>query len=57
MELKKKKSISRLSQAIEEWCKCGKCGTMLTKKECRFCHEAALSLDALSEVYQRTLLI
>ena len=25
-----KKSISMVSQAVEEWCKCGKCEAMLT---------------------------
>ena len=26
--------ISRVSQAVEEWCKSGKCETMLTEKQC-----------------------
>ena len=30
-----------ISQAVEEWCKCGIFETMLTEKECKCCHEAA----------------
>ena len=41
-ETEQEKSSSRVSQAVEEWCKCGKCEPMLTEKECRCCHEAAL---------------
>ena len=40
-ETEQEKSSSRVSQAAEEWCKCGKCEPMLTEKECRCCHEAA----------------
>ena len=40
-ETEQERSSSRVSQAVEEWCKCGKCETMLTEKECRCCHEAA----------------
>ena len=35
------RSSSRVSQAVEESFKCGKCETMLTEKEGRCCHEAA----------------
>ena len=38
-EMKQKRSSHRDSQAVEEWCKCGKCGPMLTEKECRYWHE------------------
>ena len=34
------KRSNRVSQAVEEWCKSGKCEPMLTEKECRCCHEA-----------------
>ena len=40
-ETEQERSISRVSQAVEEWCKCGKWEPMLTKKESRCCHEAA----------------
>ena len=40
-EKEQEKSSSRVSQAVEEWWKCGKCESMLTEKECRCCHEAA----------------
>ena len=40
-ETEQEKSSSRVSQAVEEWCKCGKCEPMLTERECRCCHEAA----------------
>ena len=40
-EMKQDRSSSRISQAVEEWCKCRKCKPMLTQKECRRCHEAA----------------
>ena len=32
----------RESPAVEELCECGKCGLMLTEKDCRCCHEVAL---------------
>ena len=34
-------SSSRVSQAVEERCKCGECEPMLTEKECKHCHEEA----------------
>ena len=40
-ETEQERSSSRVKQAVEEWCKCGKCEPMLTEKECRCCHEAA----------------
>ena len=40
-ETEQEKSSSRVSQAVEEWCKCGKCEPMLTERECRCCREAA----------------
>ena len=40
-ETEQEKSSSRVSQAVEEWCKCGKCEPMLTGRQCRCCHEAA----------------
>ena len=40
--IKQERSSRRVIQAVEEWCKCGKCEPMLTEKECRCCHEAAL---------------
>ena len=40
-ETEEERSSSKVSQAVEEWCKCGKCEPMLTEKECRYCHEAA----------------
>ena len=40
-ETEQERSSSRVSQATEEWCKCGKYEPMLTEKECRCCHEAA----------------
>ena len=39
-ETEQERSSSRVSQAVEEWCKCGICEPMLTEKECRCCHEA-----------------
>ena len=39
-EAKQEKSSSRVTQAVKEWCDCGKCEPMLTKRECRCCHEA-----------------
>ena len=32
-EMEQKRSSHRVSQAVEEWCKCGKCGPMLTVLE------------------------
>ena len=32
-ETEQERSSSRVSQAAEEWCKCGKCEPMLTEKE------------------------
>ena len=40
-ETEEERSSSKVSQAVEEWCKCGKCEPMLTEKECRCYHEAA----------------
>ena len=40
-ETEQERSSSRVSHAVEEWCKCGKCEPMLTDNECRCCHEAA----------------
>ena len=40
-EMEQERSSSRVSQTAEEWCKCGKCKPMLTKKEWRCCHETA----------------
>ena len=40
-ETKQERSSSRVSQAVEGWCKYGKCEPMLTEKECSCCHEAA----------------
>ena len=40
-ETEQEKSSSRVSQAVEEWCKCGKCEPMLTEKECICYHEVA----------------
>ena len=40
-ETEKEISSSRVNQAVQKWCKCGKCQTMLTEKGCRCCHEAA----------------
>ena len=40
-ETEQEKSSSRVSQTVEEWCKCGKCEPILTERECRCCHEAA----------------
>ena len=40
-EAEQERSSSRVRQAVEEGCKCGKCEPMLTEKECRCCHEAA----------------
>ena len=40
-ETEEERSSSKVSQAGEEWCKCGKCEPMLTEKECRCYHEAA----------------
>ena len=39
-ETEQERSGSRVNQAVEEWCKCGKCEPMLTEKEVRCCHEA-----------------
>ena len=39
-ETEHEKSSSRVSQTVEEWCKCGKCEPILTERECRCCHEA-----------------
>ena len=41
-ETKQERSSSRVSQAVEEWCKREKCEAMPTAKECRCCHEVAL---------------
>ena len=38
-KMEQEKSSSRVSQVVEEWCKCGKCEPMLTERECRCCHE------------------
>ena len=40
-ETEQERSGNRVSQAVEEWCKCEKCEFMLKEKECRCCHEAA----------------
>ena len=40
-ETEQERSSSRVRQAVEEWCKCGKCEPILTEKECRYCHQAA----------------
>ena len=40
-ETTQERSSSRVSQAVEKWCKCGKCEPTLTKNECRRCHEEA----------------
>ena len=40
-ETEQESSSSRISQAVEEWCKCGKCEPMLTEKEFRRWHEEA----------------
>ena len=40
-ETEQERSSSRVSQVVEEWCKCGKCETMLTVKEFRHCQEEA----------------
>ena len=40
-ETEQEKSINRVIQAVEEWCNCGKCETVITEMECRCCHEAA----------------
>ena len=40
-ETEQERISSSESQAVEEWCKCGKCEAMLTEKECRCCYEAA----------------
>ena len=40
-ETEQERSSSRVCQAVEEWCKCGKCEPVLTEKECRCCHEEA----------------
>ena len=41
-EIEQERSSSIVSQAVEEWCKCGKCEPMPTEKECRCCpHKAA----------------
>ena len=40
-ETEQERSSVRVSQAVEEWCKCGKCEPMLTEEECRCCHEEA----------------
>ena len=40
-ETEQERSSSRVSQAVKEWCVCGKCEPMLTEKEFRCCQEAA----------------
>ena len=40
-ETDQERGSSRVCQAVEEWCKYGKCETMLIEKECGCCHEAA----------------
>ena len=40
-ETEQETSKGRVSQAVEEWYKYGKCETMLTKRECRCCHKTA----------------
>ena len=49
------KSRSTVSQAVEEWCKCGKCEPMLTGRECRVVIEQLQEI-VISEVDPRTLL-
>ena len=44
-ETEQERSSSRVSQTVEEWCKCEKCEPMLTENECRCCHEEASELD------------
>ena len=39
-ETQQEKSSSRVSQAVEEWCKCGKCENTLIEMDCRYCHKA-----------------
>ena len=40
-ETEQEKSSSRVIQAVEEWCKYGKCENKLTERECKCCHEAS----------------
>ena len=40
-ETEQERGGSRVSQTVEEWCKCDKCETMLKEKECWCCHKAA----------------
>ena len=40
-ETEQERSSNRVSQAVEEYCKCGKCKLMQTDKECRCWHEEA----------------
>ena len=40
-ETEQERSSSKVSQELEEWCKCGKYEPMSTEKEGRCCHEAA----------------
>ena len=40
-ETEQERSSSRVSQAVEEWCKCAKCKSTLTEKTCKCCQEAA----------------
>ena len=40
-EQERSSSQGKVSQAVEEWCKCGKCEPILTEKKCRCCHETA----------------
>ena len=37
----KKRSSSKVSHGVEEWCKCGKYEPILTEKVCKYCHGAA----------------
>ena len=39
---KQERSSSQVNQPVEEWCKCGKCEAILSEKEGKYCHEAAL---------------
>ena len=40
-ETEQERSSSRVSQAIEDWCKCRKYEPLLTEKQCRCCLEEA----------------
>ena len=40
-ETQQERSSSRVTQTVEEWCKCGKCEPIMTEKECRCCHEGS----------------